>query len=191
MTTHDFPTLLALDPSNPHTHSFIFLHGLGSTGNRFGSSFLTSRDSDYKTLQESLPGCKFIFPTAKKNRSTVFKRTRVNQWFDKYSLDSPLQREYLMVDGLRESTQFIHEIIRQEADRVGAANIFLGGISQGCACALHVLLTFEEKLGAFVGLSGYMPFQHDVNEILSSMDTGSGYLFIRVSVSRRARREAM
>ncbi len=66
------------------------------------------------------------------------------------------------MEGLRATASFLHRVIEAEAEAeaVGLGNIVLGGLSQGCATALHVLLSFEpdvrEKsaLGGFMGMSG-------------------------------------
>lgn len=160
-----------VNAQGPHTHSCILLHGRGSDEERFGLEFLASRMSDGKILQECFPGTKFIFPTAKKRRSSILKRMRINHWFDNYSLEDPSQREHLQEEGLRETTAFIHGIIREEIAVVGARNILLGGLSQGCASSVYALLTFEDTLGGFIGMSGWMPLQHRVNEILNPVNS--------------------
>jgi predicted esterase len=72
-----------------------------------------------------------------------------------------LQKQDLQYDGLRETSAFLHGLITQEARLVGVERIILGGLSQGCAAALHVLLNFQPDSGAllgFVGMCGWLPF---------------------------------
>ncbi|KAF7362435.1 Abhydrolase-2 domain-containing protein [Mycena venus] len=159
-----WPDPLVVQSTGIHTHSIILLHGRGSNAERFGLELLKARTSDNhnsKTLAEHFPGLKFIFPTAKKRRAVIFNRTPINQWFDNHSLEEPLQRQELQYDGLRETSAFVHHLITQEAKLVGVERVVIGGLSQGCAAALHVLLNFQPESGAllgFVGMCGWLPF---------------------------------
>lgn len=88
MPNQAYPVPLTIPPlGEKHTHTLILLHGRGSNAERFGLEFLSSAN-----LQPRLPTVKFVFPTARKRRSTVLKRIPINQWFDNYSLDDPGQR---------------------------------------------------------------------------------------------------
>lgn len=177
-----WPNPLVIHPTATHTHSIILLHGQGSNAERFGlellkattSSSATSTtdcgDSKAGTLTDHFPTVKFIFPTAKKRRATVFKRMPINQWFDNFSLEDPSVRQDLQYDGLKETSAFVHKLIEEEAKLVGGASrVVIGGLSMGCAAASHVLLNFQndgkgegegkmEALGGFIGMSGWLPF---------------------------------
>lgn len=153
--------------SDSHLSTCILLHGRGSNAERFGLEFLKAKTSDGKTLGQCFPCMKFIFPTAKKRRSNLLSRMQINQWFDNYSLEDPSQKEYLQVAGLQETMEFVHEIIRKESRIVGVQNVIVGGLSQGCSMALHVMLTFEDTLGGFVGMSGWLPFRKSIDFILA------------------------
>ena len=155
---------LIFHPKQQHTHTFILLHGRGDTGKSFGQEFLVAEASCGKSLQDLFPGMKFIFPTAKRRRMARSNRCPINQWFDIVSLDDTCFRNDLQIEGLRESSTFIHEIIQGEMESIPCGNIIIGGLSQGCATALYALLTFEpplpcnmekpSSLGAMVGMSG-------------------------------------
>lgn len=168
-----WPEPLVVHPTaTTHTHTIILLHGRGSNAERFGRALLAARSSSssQKTLAEHFPSVRFIFPTAKKRRSTVLKRIPIHQWFDNFSLDDPSRRQDLQYEGLRETSAFIAGLVRHEAAALpgGAQRVIIGGLSQGCAAALHVLLNFggggggggeeEERLGGFIGMSGWLPF---------------------------------
>jgi predicted esterase len=73
-------------------------------------------------------------------------------------------REELQIDGLRETSAYIHELLRQEIKIVGSAgNVVLGGLSQGCAASLISLLLWDgEPLAAAVGMCGWLPFRTDM-----------------------------
>lgn len=72
--------------------------------------------------------------------------------------------------------EMVKEIVTEEAKELGERGlqkVFLGGLSQGCAMSLHVLLAFdrdeEEKcmgFGGFIGMSGWLPFQDEINSLL-------------------------
>ncbi|KAJ6497462.1 Alpha/Beta hydrolase protein [Mycena sanguinolenta] len=157
-----WPEPLVVQPRGAHTHTIIMLHGRGSNAERFGLELLKAQTSESnKTLAEHFPGLKFIFPTAKKRRAAMFNRTPINQWFDNHSLEEPLKNQDLQYDGLRETSAFVHGLIMQEAQLIGVERVILGGLSQGCAAALHVLLNFQPETGAllgFVGMCGWLPF---------------------------------
>ena len=167
-----YPEPLVIPPSARHTHTLILLHGRGSDAQEFGIEFITSQTSSKKMLPQLFPGMKFIFPTAKQRRATAHNRAVINQWFDNYSLDDPSERQELQVEGLRESAAFVSQIVLDEAKTVTLENVIIGGLSQGCAMALHVLLSFESDvvedgaLGGFVGMSGWLPFRKPLEEIV-------------------------
>ncbi|KAK7033829.1 Abhydrolase-2 domain-containing protein [Favolaschia claudopus] len=158
-----WPEPLVIPPTGPHTHTIILLHGRGSNAERFGLELLKSQSSDNgKTLAAHFSGLKFIFPTAKKRRARIYSRTPINQWFDHILENgSSFRNEQLQYEGIRETSAFVHSLILQEAELVGVDRVILGGLSQGCAAALHVLLNFQPNngsLGGFVGMSGWLPF---------------------------------
>ncbi|GLI80586.1 hypothetical protein PoHVEF18_008941 [Penicillium ochrochloron] len=148
MARKPYPTPLIIAPlSEEHTHTIISLHGR----------------------------VKFIFPTARKRRSTILKRIPINQWFDNYSLKDPAEKTELQIEGLCETAEFIRGLIAQEAQILGEGGyrkIILWGLSQGCAAGIFTLLggwndSNEEKaVGAFIGMSGWLPFEQQLCDIL-------------------------
>jgi len=165
------PTSYIVEPTHNHTCTFILLHGLGSTGEKFGLELLdTGRLSDGRKLTEIFPGARFIFPTAKKRRSSALQRVLITQWFDIASLDDLSYKGESQVDGLSDSAIHLSDILTQETEVVGSKNIILGGISHGCAMSLFLLLCLEHPLGGFIGISGWLPFQKDLEEIMQDGD---------------------
>ncbi|KAJ5560142.1 Phospholipase/carboxylesterase/thioesterase [Penicillium frequentans] len=169
MPRKPYPTPWVIQPAEKHTHTIIALHGRGSNAERFGHELLASAN-----LQARLPTVRFVFPTASKRRSRILKRIPINQWFDNYSLDNPGQRTDLQVEGLSETAGFIRSLITAEA-RILDENygkVILWGLSQGCAASIFTILggwaeNNEAKiLGAFVGMSGWLPFEQQLHEIL-------------------------
>ncbi|MCJ1419024.1 hypothetical protein MMC32_005375 [Xylographa parallela] len=177
-TNHVEP--LIYPAQSEHTHTFIFLHGRGDTAQNFAPRFLLSEHSSGRPLQDLLPGVKFIFPTAKRRRMAANNRCTISQWFDIVSLTDSAKREEVQVEGLRESSAMIYQIIMRETASIPCGNIVLGGLSQGCATALYALLTFYDAtlgdsavrpaIGAVVGMSGWLPFRKQIDEIMSGAE---------------------
>ncbi|EED20286.1 acyl-protein thioesterase 1,2, putative [Talaromyces stipitatus ATCC 10500] len=171
-----YPIPFCVEPLRPqHTHTFIILHGRGSNAEKFGRELLASAN-----LPARLPTVKFVFPTASKRRSTVLKKMPINQWFDNYSLDDPNQRTDLQADGLMETAKFLRELVDAEArvldngaGETGHKRIIIGGLSQGCAAAIFTLLgggfgeSGNERPGAFFGMSGWLPFEKQLNSMMN------------------------
>lgn len=168
------PPPFIVEPTSAHTHTVILLHGLGSNGEKFGKEFIqTGKTSRGSTLPQLLPGAKFIFPTSKQRRSTAFGRSMLTQWFDIVRLDDPSYRKELQLQGLSESTEEILELLKQECDydNMASERIILGGLSQGCATSLSVLLCLDHSIGGFIGMSGYLPFEQDVSEAIAELSS--------------------
>lgn len=159
--------IFLVEPTSTHSHSVILLHGLSSNGESFGTEFLeTGVTSTGKTLPQLLPGARWIFPTAKRRRSTAFGRAMLTQWFDIVRLPDPEYRRETQLQGLSESVLEIRELIQQEMSKVPPENIIIGGLSQGCAMSLSVLLSLEHRLGGLVGMSGYLPFRSEIEDAM-------------------------
>ncbi|SPJ87828.1 related to lysophospholipase [Fusarium torulosum] len=155
-----------IEPSKPHTHSVILLHGLGSNGEKFGRELIeTGLCSDGKSLLDLVPGARFIFPTSKRRRSSAFKRAMLTQWFDIASLEDPSYRSHTQYEGLEQSSREIFQLISEERAKVSEKNIILGGISQGCAMSLMCLLALDFPIGGFMGMSGWLPFARDIGKV--------------------------
>ena len=88
----------------------------------------------------------------------------IPQWFDLYSWDDSEKFPEWQVNGLKETAEYVAELVRKEIKLVGKGNVVVGGLSQGCASMLICLLTWEEELlggiKAAFGMSGWLPFRH-------------------------------
>ncbi|RYP42925.1 hypothetical protein DL770_011967 [Monosporascus sp. CRB-9-2] len=154
-----------VEPTATHTHTIILLHGISSNGEKFGRELLeTGMTSGGRTLPKLLPGARFVFPTAKRRRSSAFKRALLTQWFDIARLPDPAYRQETQLQGLAESALELSELLRLEMASIPPQNIILGGISQGCAMALSLLLVLDHPLGGYIGMCGYLPFQKDIED---------------------------
>ncbi|KAH8820110.1 Alpha/Beta hydrolase protein [Xylogone sp. PMI_703] len=160
-----------VEPISNHTHSFILLHGLGSNGKEFGQVLLeTGICSNGQNLREIFRGARFIFPTAKRRRSSAFSRAKLTQWYDIASLDDPSVRQHTQLKGLAESVPEILMLINQESQKVPYRNVILGGLSQGCSMALSCLLAIDFPIGGFIGMSGWLPFSDEIEHAIKGED---------------------
>lgn len=158
-------------PTSTHTHTLIFLHGLGNNGEKFGTELLeTAISSKGLTFTSASPGTKFIFPNARKRRSSAFRRAVINQWFDIASVEDPAHRRDTQVQGLAESAEHVRSIIARELETIPKENIVLGGLSQGCAMSLTILLSLEFPLGGYFGMSGWLPFREDIEDVVAPVE---------------------
>ncbi len=168
-TPQPFPKPHVIHPQAAHTHTIIFLHGRGSSGQEFADDLFQSRVGSILepslriTLPERFPNCKWVFPTTRSRFSTAFEEEAL-AWFDNVSLTDPSWREELQVEGLSESVLAMITLIKEESAFVKPSNIILGGFSQGCATAAHVLMALNTQLAGFVGISGWLPFARQIEE---------------------------
>ncbi|KAL9127152.1 MAG: hypothetical protein Q9217_003922 [Psora testacea] len=171
-----YPEFLIIRPTSTHNQTFIILHGRGSNANQFGPPLLATALPCGNTLQSSFPHAKFIFPTASRRRAISFGRSTINQWFDNFSpltIENQCRREDLQYEGLRETAAFIHTLLRDEAALVGARNVVLGGLSQGCAASLVSLLLWQgEPLKGYFGMCGWLPLRRNMEEVSRPSEPG-------------------
>lgn len=161
-----------------HKHTIIILHGRGSTAQKFAEPLLqhsvsslaplAASSTKYSTatqesFREHLPYAKFVFPTAPLRRAVAFNRSLTHQWFDTWSVAQPELKSHLQIQGLRETTEYLHELLRAEIDAVGPENVVLMGLSQGCAASIVATMLWRGKpFAAVVGMCGYLPFCEDM-----------------------------
>ncbi|KAI9748228.1 MAG: hypothetical protein M1815_003433 [Lichina confinis] len=170
-----YPEPMVTPPAQEHKQSIILLHGRGSTGAMFGTWLLFFHIPGIGNLREAFPNARFVFPTAANRRAAILKENMIHQWFDIWSLKDPSNRENLQHEGLRETSAHIHDLLHQEIALVGASNVVLGGLSQGCAAALIALMTWQgEPIAAAVGMCGWLPLSKHLRDIASQGDSQDG-----------------
>lgn len=177
-----YPEPFVIPPVCEHRQTLIILHGRGSSASKFAPELLATEIPEFGSLADAFSNARFVFPTASKRRAAVYNRSIINQWFDNGSLDTPTEREELQIEGLCETTAYLHGLLKKEIALVGAENIVLWGLSQGCAAVLISLLTWDgEPLAAAVGMCGWLPFQKHLEEIVRDVDisTDNKYPFSR------------
>ncbi|OHW99096.1 phospholipase carboxylesterase [Colletotrichum incanum] len=174
-TSGSFGPSYIIQPKFEHTHTAIMLHGRGSCGEEFAQEFLASTLSDDCPLTDKLPGWRWVFPSSKELWSTAFQEY-MPAWFEAHSLTDPTARQELQVDGLRESVDYISQVMEEEVKRLGGnqKRLVLGGISQGAAVGMWALLCQRDQttgLGGFFAASTWLPFAADVEHILADQKT--------------------
>ncbi|KAH9822950.1 alpha/beta-hydrolase [Teratosphaeria destructans] len=149
-------TVVVAPHSGRHTHTVILLHGRGSEAAEFQSEFFESQDSAGHFLDKDLlPTVKWVFPKAGVE-DVGSSGIQLSQWFDMTVTERPHENEEQQLAGLVASVEKIATIVHREAKEVGYDNIILGGISQGCATAVHALYELP-RLAGFVGFASWMP----------------------------------
>jgi phospholipase/carboxylesterase len=137
-----------IEPTSAHTHSVIWLHGLGADGHDF-EGIVPSLNLDDK------PGIHFIFPNAPVQAVTINGGAKMRAWYD--ILEMSMERE-VDVSGIYQSVAAIELLIREEITKgIPSENILLAGFSQGGVIALHTGLKYPQKLAGIVALSTYLP----------------------------------
>lgn len=137
-----------IEPTTAHTHSIIWLHGLGADGHDF-EGIVPSLRIDEKS------GIHFIFPNAPIQPVTINGGARMPAWYD--ILEVSMERQ-VDVAGIYQSVAAIEQIIREEITKgIPSGNILLAGFSQGGVIALHTGLKYPQKLAGIVALSTYLP----------------------------------
>jgi predicted esterase len=171
-----FPSPMIIPPRLDHRQTIIILHGRGSSASKFGPPLLETTVSG-QTIQTIFPHAKIIFPTACKEKATIYKNP-THQWFDNWHLEEHTKRQYLMVEGLNRSCGFVHGILREEIETVGRENVVLWGLSQGCATALMGLLAWDgEVFAGVVGMCGWLPYSNDLIRVVGGDEDGEDDLF--------------
>ncbi|KAI2617908.1 alpha/beta-hydrolase [Hypoxylon sp. NC1633] len=156
---------ITIEPSQPHTHTVVFLHGRGDTARDFADSLSHSRDSHRRTLVEAFPSFRWVFPQAPTRKCASLPETWP-QWFDVWDARDLALNEDLQAAGLREVVPALRRLLADQAALLGRRwdRLVLAGISMGGASGAHVLLNLDVpaeaggRLGAFLGFSSRCPF---------------------------------
>ncbi|CAD0096494.1 unnamed protein product [Aureobasidium mustum] len=153
-------------PQGVHTHTVIMLHGRDSEAAEFADEFFESQASDERTLPQIFPGFKWVFPSSGTCLSERFD-VQMSQWFDMWATENPNEKEdEFSKEGFDIAVPKILSILEEEAKIISPHNIFLGGISQGGAVAIHTLLRSEPPIAGFLGFCTWLPFQAEALKLL-------------------------
>lgn len=148
MNTDNAQDAVVINPTSTHTHTIIWLHGLGADGHDFEPIVPELQ------LPESL-GVKFIFPNAPMRPITINNGYVMRGWYDILRMDLIKDQDET---GIMDSVSAIKAIIQAEIDAgIPAKHIVVAGFSQGGAIALFAGLSFDQQLAGVIGLSTYLP----------------------------------
>ena len=134
--------LTSTSGANP-VGSVIWLHGLGADA------------TDFEPLVPMLDltvALKFIFPNAPERPITINGGANMRGWYDidQFSADGSLA-------DIEESAKSISRLINKEIDNgTSPEKITVAGFSQGGVVALHLGLSYNEKLKGIMALSTYL-----------------------------------
>ena len=174
-----YPPLHIVEPQSghPHTHTVILLHGRSSTAKEFATDLFSLKTSEpSQNLPSCFPSFRWVFPDAGERWCTPYKE-KLSAWCDTFSLEDLSERQDLQVTGLRDGIHHVRGIVEEEVDRLGGKSdkVVLGGFSQGSATALWSLFTgaaaTKGNLGAFIGLSAWMPFTKEAKKAVNIGDS--------------------
>ncbi|UNI24270.1 hypothetical protein JDV02_010030 [Purpureocillium takamizusanense] len=160
-------------PRGRHTHTVILLHDVASNGHIFSHDlFTTGKTAAGKTLDSVFPGVRWVFPSAPRRPCHALEHARIAAWFDVVNLKDPSLRQETQRRGLCTSAREIFAILHWELKLVAPDKVVLGGMGQGCAMALAMLLSLGHKIGGVIGMSGFLPFQFEL-EMNTAEDSSS------------------
>ncbi|KAF7956106.1 hypothetical protein EAE96_005026 [Botrytis aclada] len=193
--TESRPTPFIVDSPNPNRNSLVLLHGTSSWGVAFAQELMALVDFDVL-----LPYTKLIFPSGILRQTTVFGGNLTNAWFDIADFSDRTIGEEQQKEGLRESVEYLGKLIRNVVDNESHnesydedRKVVVGGLSQGCAMSVILLLSGEldrlevlQKIGEFVGFSGWLPFAKQIAEVAAA---GNDWRQRRILVQSWLRRE--
>uniref|UniRef100_A0A915EEL4 palmitoyl-protein hydrolase n=1 Tax=Ditylenchus dipsaci TaxID=166011 RepID=A0A915EEL4_9BILA len=130
---------IVVQPSAAHTATVIFLHGLGDQGDGWAQILKQDLDLNY---------VKYVVPNAADRRVTL-----------NFGAVMPSCGQ-----------NYVHGLIDAEiAAGLPSNRIILGGFSMGAALAIYAGLTYKQKLGCVVSMSGFLlqrtkfPGEHTAN----------------------------
>lgn len=135
-------------PTEAHSATVIFLHGLGDTGEGWSEAFRSI----------AAPSVRYVCPTAPTMPVTLNGGFAMPSWFDIFGLGAEAQQDE---KGIKASSATLRKLIDEEITLgVSPARIFIGGFSQGGAVALHTALTDQRQFAGVLALSTWLPL-HD------------------------------
>jgi len=115
-----------LTPKSKHTHTLIFMHGLGDSADGF-YDFFTEKNSPAPATM------KIVLLTAPIRAVTINAGMKMTSWFDfkNFSVTENNFNKVIGVDQANESTERIKKVINEEIAVLGgdSKKIFVGGFS--------------------------------------------------------------
>ena len=154
----DRDTEVDLDPHEAdHTHTQIWMNGLGKMGSWAAEFFL----EDYDPLPHTT---RVKFLQAPESSVTMLNHETHYSWYD--VRHRSIQRSSYNMFDVKKHSKYIKTVIEEEMAKLGGKSekIYLGGFCQGAAMAQHVGLGYEKPLGAIIALSGFKFMETKIHE---------------------------
>ena len=148
-----------IPPTDTHSGTIIFLHGLGDIGETWIEYFKYIERSDLK----------FIFPTAPKMPVSVNNGLVMPSWFDIFEIsENPKKQDK---EGIIKARDYLESLVTEEI-KAGTPpeKIIIGGISQGGATTILTALTTKLKLAGIIFLSSFIPLVKDLPPLVSEVN---------------------
>eukprot|EP01132_Coremiostelium_polycephalum_P007810 gene7810-9613_t len=138
-----------INPTEKHTATIIFLHGLMDTGAGWKEPMLMLQ------AYGGMSHIKVILPTAPIIPVTLNMGMKGTAWFDITSLNPGGHEDTVNLD---KNMNLIKDIIKKEQENgIPINRIILGGFSQGAALTLYTSYQLEQQLAGILSLSGFVP----------------------------------
>lgn len=157
------PRAHIIQPTSQHLNTIVFLHGLGDSSAGFSSVF----------TQFPLPNTRVVLPNAPVQSVTANGGMRMPSWYDIYSFarTTPLNAREDPV-GIHKSRTALDTLLNSEVallEEKGrhAADLVMGGFSQGAAMSIYTGLRYGKQLGGIVALSGYLLLRDEYPAVLT------------------------
>jgi predicted esterase len=152
--------LVQVKPKTKHTATLIYLHGLGDSGEGWGSTF-------EEVSRTQFPYLKVVLPSALARPVTLNYGMTMPAWYDLKGLSESSEED---TKGFQETMNNLREIIKNEMEEhnIPSNRIMIGGFSQGGSCALYLGLTYEKKLAGVLGMSTFLLQRESFRELLLS-----------------------
>lgn len=147
-------------------------------------------------MYEQFPSTRWVFPSARAkhfywtqaDRRQLAQNNKDNttEWFELASLEKVQLESPEQLTTLQASATYILRIIDDEIGHIksvggGSQKIFIGGVGQGAALALVVLLCLHHQLGVYVGMDGWMPCAETLSSLLNQNQIGAAGCFFKSS----------
>ncbi|TGO69245.1 hypothetical protein BOTNAR_0013g00170 [Botryotinia narcissicola] len=166
------PVPFIVESPNLNQNNLVLLHGTSSWGVPFAQELMALVHFD-----ALLPYTKLTFPSGILRKTTVFGGNLTNAWFDIADFSDRTIGEEQQKEGLKDSVEYLGKLIKDVVDNDSHEDCkaFIGGLSQGCAMSVILLLSGEldrlevlQKIGGFVGFSGWLPFAKQIAEVAAA-----------------------
>jgi phospholipase/carboxylesterase len=147
-----------LGAQNP-TGVVICFHGLGANSRNLANTI----DPLIKNSE-----LRFIFPDAPQRPISINHGQIMPAWYDIHGLGFGSAEDDV---GIRSACKVVTQLIEtQIIEGIAAERVVLAGFSQGAALALYCGLSFKQRLGGIIALSGYLPLSHTIDRWSANQD---------------------